>query len=66
VTPEQTKLRSRIAVCTRLGDAVGAAEARRDLKAVNLEIHIRDLVATAPPLTREQRQHLIRLLGGWA
>lgn len=39
-------------------------ELQRDLRAAELEEHIRKLVDSAPPLTDEQRSRLAGLLGG--
>jgi hypothetical protein len=39
---------------------------QRDLRAAELEEHIRQLVDAAPPLTSEQRQRLAGLLTGGA
>jgi len=40
------------------------ATLRRDLTAAKLERHVREVVATAPPLTDEQRNRLAALLTG--
>jgi hypothetical protein len=40
------------------------AEARRDLRAAELEDHIRRLVDAAPPLTDDQRRRLASLIVG--
>ncbi len=56
--------RARLAVTTRHhgADAPQTQEARRDLRASRAEDYIRDLVASAPPLTTAQRDRLVVLL----
>ena len=57
--------RSRLANAShRGGDPAAVIEARRDLTAAKLERHVREVVATAPPLTDEQRNRLAALLTG--
>jgi hypothetical protein len=43
-------------------DKARLAEARRDLRAEQLADHVRRVVDTFPPLTREQRSRLAALL----
>ena len=54
--------RTAVARATKNGDAEAVTDARRDLAAAKLEVHIRDLVDSAPPLTAEQRERLAALL----
>lgn len=59
--------RSRLANAShRGGDPAAIIEARRDFTAVKLERYIREVVASAPPLTTEQRARLAALLSGGA
>jgi hypothetical protein len=44
------------------GDHEAIAAARGELAAANLEKHIRDIIAAAPPLTPEQADRLRSLL----
>ena len=48
----------------RQPDDPDIAEARRDLVALTLEDHVRQVVDTADPLTAEQRDRLATLLRG--
>lgn len=56
--------RARVAVLTRHQgpDAPQTIEAKRELRAANLEAHIREAVDADPPLTAEQRDRLALLL----
>ena len=47
---------------SRVYDDPDLVEARRDLKAATMESYIARVVATAPPLTPEQRDRLATLL----
>ncbi len=59
-----THARARVAHAARFHgpDAPETATARRDLAAANIEAYINRVVAEAPPLTDEQRDHLRALL----
>lgn len=59
-----TQARARLAAKTRHNPDGDHTEARRDLAAANLEAYVRRVVATAPPLTNEQRERLAVLLTG--
>ncbi len=64
--PDQRRLVSQIAAASRWGSGDVDA-ARRDLAASRAEEYIARLVASAPPLTSEQRSKLaVLLLGGVA
>lgn len=59
--------RARLAALTRHKDPDDPeiGEARRDLRATRLEMHVRETVDAALPLTEEQRRRLaVLLLGG--
>lgn len=47
---------------SRADDDPELVAARQTLKTISLEQHIREVVETAPPLTREQRDRLATLL----
>lgn len=61
-----TKTRSVLANEKRRDPNADVTELRRQMKAEKLEAHIRDVVDTAPPLTREQRDRLALILRGGA
>lgn len=60
--PEQRRLQAHLAVATRDGHHGKAATAGRDLRALQLEDHIRRVVAIAPPLDPAQVDRLTVLL----
>ena len=60
--PEVRRLRAQAGGFTRRGNPEAAAEARRQLNALQLERHIRRVVDAAPPLTDAQRERLALLL----
>ena len=62
-TPEQRHLQARKAIATRWGDTETASTAGRDLRALQLEAHVRQVVAEAPPLTQEQIDRIAAALG---
>lgn len=53
--------RARLGMAVRSGDAVAAADARRDLAASKIEQYVHQVIAEAPPLTDEQRDRLARI-----
>lgn len=53
---------SRLAVTQRWHPEQDPGELQRDLRAAQLEEHVRRVVAAAPPLTDEQRSRLSTLL----
>ncbi|MGP5639493.1 hypothetical protein ACTXPS_08625 [Brachybacterium tyrofermentans] len=59
-----THHRARVASLSRIrpADDPELIQARRDLKAARLEDYVSRTLATAPPLTDEQRAHVVRLL----
>jgi hypothetical protein len=61
-----TKASSKLALTTRYRGATSpeATEARRDLAAVKITSYVEKVVATAPPLTPEQRDRVAAALGG--
>lgn len=61
-----THERARIASLSRsrTPDDPELLEARRTLRAMRLEDHVREVVAQAPPLTPEQRDKIAALLRG--
>jgi hypothetical protein len=58
-------LRAELGVATRLSgaDSPRTLEARRALAAAVLEKRVREVVRSAPPLTDEQRERIVRALG---
>lgn len=54
--------RAKVAAFERHGNRAAAAEARVELKLINAETFIRDLVDSAPPLSQSQRDRLAALL----
>lgn len=64
ISPESRQHRARLAQKTRkLGpDSAETLDARRDYAAARLEDHVRQTVASAPPLTDEQRSRIAALL----
>lgn len=63
LSPVQAQ-RNRVASLSRFRgpESVEVEDARRDLNAAKLEQYIIKVVATAPPLTDNQRAHLASLL----
>ncbi len=59
-----TRERARLAALTRHYPDADHAATRRDLRAAQLEEHIRRVVDAAPPLTNEQRDRLALLVRG--
>ena len=57
-----THTRSKIAHAKKADPHADVTELRRQLKAERLEQYIREVVASAPPLTQEQRESLARIL----
>lgn len=58
-----TRIRSRLASAVRAGEPPEIIEGlRRDLRAARAEVYLRDLMATAPPLTETQRAALAGIL----
>lgn len=59
-----SKARARVAALSRTdaGDDDRRTEARRDLNAAKIEAYIEKLLATAPPISDEQRTRLAALL----
>lgn len=64
--PAVAHARALVAVNVREGRHGAAAEARRDLRAANLEEHIKRVVDEAPPFTEEQRRRLAAIIRGGA
>lgn len=66
MTAEARHLRGRIAGLSRDRSDTDPelVAARRDLTAIRLHEHIDNVLATAPPLTDEQRRKLAGLFGG--
>lgn len=63
LTPEQRHRRARIAARARhTPEHPQLVEDRRDLRADRLEEHVREVVASLPPLTDEQRRRISSLL----
>jgi len=64
VSPALARPRARIAALSRsrTPDDPELLDARRELKAASLEQHVADVVATAPPLTPDQRHRIAALL----
>lgn len=60
------RLRGKYAMAVRRGDPEKIAETKRNLATANLEKYISKVVADAPPLTEDQREHLAALLSGGA
>ena len=61
-----TQERARVAVLTRHrpADDPELIEARRNLKALRLEDHVKAVVDSAPPLTEAQRERIHQILHG--
>ena len=61
-----TQERARVAVLTRHrpADDPELIEARRNLKALRLEDHVKAVVDSAPPLTAAQRDRIHQILHG--
>ncbi|MEA9997840.1 MULTISPECIES: hypothetical protein [unclassified Cryobacterium] len=57
-----TKTRSKIAHTIKKNPSADTTELRRQLKAERLEEHVARVVASAPPLTPEQRDRIAALL----
>lgn len=68
IHPDVARTRARVASLTRsrTADDVDLAQARRDLTAATAAAGIERILATAPPLTDEQRARLAGLLTGGA
>lgn len=68
LSPEARRERARIASLSRsrTADDPDLVTARRNLAAVRLQDHITATLATAPPLTDEQRRRLAGLFTGGA
>lgn len=64
ISPPAARLRANIGNAALRGDQQAADENRRDLRAVTAEEYITRLLATAPPLTADQRDRLALLLRG--
>lgn len=64
LSPDAARERARIAALSRAreSDDPDLIEARRNLRALRLEDHVRQVVAEAPPLTTEQRARIAALL----
>ena len=61
--PDLKQMRASIArESRRHGDPVVAEELRRTYAAARIEVFVRDVISTAPPLTAEQSAHIARLL----
>lgn len=60
--PVIRRMTSRLGVAMRKGDPDAIAEARRDMATAQMEVAIRKAIASAPPLTDAQRDHLRSLL----
>jgi hypothetical protein len=58
------KTRSRIARTSRLDPGADLSDLRQQLKAERLAEHVAAAVASAPPLTPDQRARIAALLGG--
>lgn len=56
------KARAALGVASRAKDSERIATARRDLAAAKLADYVAKVVAEAPPLTDEQREHIAALL----
>lgn len=63
---EVARTRSQIAVATRCGTPEAVTTARRDHAAAKLRAYVAETIATAPPLTNEQREAVAALLRGGA
>ncbi|MBM0128062.1 hypothetical protein [Pimelobacter simplex] len=63
-----TQTRSALALAKRDNPDADVTDLRRQLKAERLEEYVNKVVSEAPPLTREQRDRIARLLlaGGGA
>lgn len=61
-----TKDRAKVASLSRVRpqNDPELVEARRNLKAAKLEEYVARVVATAPPLTEDQKHRIASLLGG--
>lgn len=59
---DQRQRRASIAARARHAPDDPQTDARRDLRAANLEQHVRRIVDQAPPLTDEQRNKIAALL----
>lgn len=64
MAPSASSLHARVAAFSRSRplDDPDFVAARRDLAAVRLEEHVRYVVASAPPLTEEQRARVVAAL----
>ncbi|GAA1171274.1 hypothetical protein [Nesterenkonia xinjiangensis] len=57
-----SQARARLGAATRYGDQQAADQARRELAAAKLEAAVAKTLATAPPLTSEQRERIVAAL----
>lgn len=62
LSPELARTRSKVALAHRRNDPTEIEQARRDHAAEKIAECIRRTVESAPPLTAEQRDRLVRLL----
>jgi hypothetical protein len=53
-----------VATGERPADDPELLEARRNMRALRLEEHVQKVIAEAPPLTAEQRDHIAAILRG--
>ncbi|MGH3639185.1 MAG: hypothetical protein ACRDUX_09165 [Mycobacterium sp.] len=60
--PEIRSFTARVARAARAGDATAEVEARRDLAEEKIAQYVQRVLASAPPLTDEQRTRLAELL----
>ena len=61
-----TKTRSQIALTIKKNPSADTTELRGQLKAERLEDHVRKVLASAPPLTAEQRDTIMAAFAGFA
>ena len=63
---EQTSRRARVAALarSRSADDPEFIDARRSLAAANIEAYVEKIVASAPPLTDDQKSRIAALLSG--
>ena len=61
-----TKTRSQIALTIKKNPSADTTELRGQLKAERLEDHVRKVLASAPPLTAEQRDTVMAAFAGFA
>jgi hypothetical protein len=58
--------RGRLGFAKRSGNRDAIVTSTRDLAAAKIEQYVENVVATAPPLTADQRDRIAALLGGGA